>query len=109
MSEFAERLKQLRTERDIKQVKLGKYLGYGSTAIANYESGRNEPPIDTLMKIAEFFDVSVDYLVGGEEKQKHGFSITKQEAELLQEYSKLPENQRAILLDLMKSMTQGKK
>ena len=38
-------------------------LGYGYTAISNYESGRNEPSINDLKKIADFFNVSLDYLL----------------------------------------------
>lgn len=106
MNRFRERLKDLRRERNITQVKLGKYLDFGYTAIANYENGRNEPSIDTLIKIAKFFDVSVDYLLGCEEKQKYGFSITKQEEELLGVYSKLREDQKGIVINLLRSMTE---
>ncbi len=60
MSIFSERLKRLRTGRKISQ----KQLNYGYTAVANYESGRNEPSISDLCRIADFFNVSVDYLVG---------------------------------------------
>lgn len=104
MSKFTERLKELRHERDVTQAKLGQYLEVGYTAIANYESGRNEPSIDTLVKIAKYFDVTADYLIGLEEKQERDFSITKREAELLEAYSKLQEDQKGILLDLVQSM-----
>lgn len=62
--EFKERLKALRKEQRITQSKLGKHLNYGSTTIANYESGRNQPSIPDLIKIASVFGVSVDYLLG---------------------------------------------
>lgn len=39
-------------------------LGYKYTAISNYESGRNKPSIDNLIKLADFFEVSIDELVG---------------------------------------------
>ncbi len=61
--EFKERLKSLRKERKLTQSALGAILNYGYTAISNYESGRNEPSITDLKKIAEFFDVSMDYLL----------------------------------------------
>ena len=64
MTTFSERLKELRTGRRISQERLAKQLNYGYTAIANYESGRNEPSIADLCRIADFFDVSVDYLIG---------------------------------------------
>ena len=43
--EFKDRLKALRKEKKLTQVKLGEMLNYGYTAIANYESGRNQPSI----------------------------------------------------------------
>ena len=54
--------------KNISQEKLGKSLNYGSTAIANYESGRNEPSIDSLIKIAEVLDVTIDDLLGMKRK-----------------------------------------
>lgn len=59
-----ERLKQLRLKNNCTAKQLAKYLNFGGTAISNYESGRNEPSIDTLIKIADYFDVTIDYLVG---------------------------------------------
>lgn len=62
--EFKDRLKSLRKEKKMTQANLAKYLNYGYTAIANYESGRNQPSIYGLIKMAEIFDVSLDYLLG---------------------------------------------
>lgn len=62
--EFKDRLKALRKEKKLTQVKLGEMLNYGYTAIANYESGRNQPSISDLKKIASIFNVSMDYLLG---------------------------------------------
>ena len=61
LQEFKDRLKMLRKEKKLTQVKLGEMLNYGYTAIANYESGRNQPSIPDLKKIASIFDVSLDY------------------------------------------------
>ena len=62
--DFKERLKSLRKEKGITQGQLAEILNYGYTAISNYESGRNEPSIKDIKKISDFFDVSVDYLLG---------------------------------------------
>ncbi len=61
--EFKERLKALRKDRGDTQETVGKQLNYGYTAISNYESGRNEPSITDIKKIASYFNVSVDYLL----------------------------------------------
>ena len=63
--EFKDRLRYLRKEENrLTQVQLAEMLNYGYTAIANYESGRNEPSISDLKKIASIFNVSMDYLLG---------------------------------------------
>lgn len=61
--EFKERLRYLRKEKGWTQGELASLLNYGYTAISNYESGRNEPSIKDLKKIAKVFNVSMDYLI----------------------------------------------
>lgn len=71
MSDFAKKLRFWRLQRKLTQKKLGDVLHYGSTAIANYESGRNEPSLDDLVRLADFFDVSTDELLGRERSQQN--------------------------------------
>ena len=59
---FAEKLRSLRKEYNISQKTLAAKLGFNYTTISNYESGRNEPNISTLIRIADIFDVSLDEL-----------------------------------------------
>ena len=61
---FKKILKLLRQQNKLTQKSLGTALGYGYTAVSNYESGRNEPSINDLIKLADFFNVSVDFLIG---------------------------------------------
>lgn len=61
---FHKRLKELRKEKGITQEQLGKILNYGRTAIAGYETGRNEPSYNILQKLSEYFEVSISYLIG---------------------------------------------
>lgn len=62
--EFSERLKEIREEQGQTQKKVGEALNYGSSAIANYESGRNQPSINDIKRLAEYFHVTTDYLPG---------------------------------------------
>lgn len=78
--EFKDRLKVLRKEKRLTQVKLGEMLNYGYTAIANYESGRNQPSIPDLKKIASIFNVSMDYLLGVNDI-RHPYVIDDETAE----------------------------
>jgi transcriptional regulator with XRE-family HTH domain len=59
-------LRQLRKEANISQQRLADEIGSGITQpqIQNYEKGNYEPDIDTIIKIADIFDTSVDYLIG---------------------------------------------
>ena len=63
MKEFAERLKDLRLERELSQRGLAKILKISSTSIHRWEKGTRLPNIELVM-LAKFFDVSADYLLG---------------------------------------------
>lgn len=58
------RLSQLRKEKGITQVKLAQYFGISNGTIAMWETDKRQPDSDTLIKLADFFNVSVDYLLG---------------------------------------------
>ncbi len=58
------KLKELRNIRKVSQEDVANYLGITQQAYANYERGARKPDPDTLSKLADYFDVSVDYLLG---------------------------------------------
>ena len=60
---FGKILKMLREEKNISQRKLGDDLGVVNQTISFWETGSREPDLDTLIEIAEYFDVNVDYLL----------------------------------------------
>ena len=60
-------LKELRNAKGITQTDLAKHLGISTSAIGMYEQGRREPDNSTLVKIANFFHVSTDYLLGNDD------------------------------------------
>ncbi len=57
------RLKELRKKRNISQLKLAMDLQLNQNAISRYETGVREADYSTLIKIADYFDVSIDYLL----------------------------------------------
>ena len=63
-NDFGKTLKELRTEKQIGQIELSKKLGVTSGMISNWENGVHEPKLSNLIAIADFFDVSIDYLAG---------------------------------------------
>lgn len=62
--DFSQRLKYLRNEYKITQRELAKHLGVGRPTIAGYETKGLQPSYETLGKIADYFKVSTDYLLG---------------------------------------------
>lgn len=61
------RMKELRKEKQITQAELAKALNIAPSTIGMYEQGRREPDYKTLERIADFFHVSTDFLIGRED------------------------------------------
>lgn len=61
-------LRELRTKKGVYQKDVAKYLGVDRTTYVKYERGDSEPSIDIIKKLANYFDVTVDFLVGEEKK-----------------------------------------
>jgi len=64
MVNFAERLKALRRDKAVTQKSMAEYLGMREQAYQMYEYGKREPNHETTIKLADYFNVSLDYLVG---------------------------------------------
>ena len=64
-----EQLKKLRKERGLNQSALAKELDISVSAYGNYELGQREPSIENLTKLADFYGVSIDYLIGHKKVQ----------------------------------------
>ncbi len=60
---FGDRIRELRNSRSLSQVELAKQLHVSKQTISNWENNNVPPSIDTLIRIANFFDVSTDYLL----------------------------------------------
>ena len=60
---FGKRLKDIRCGRNITQLDLAKELSVSKTTICQWETGKQEPSLDMLVRISKFFNVSIDYLV----------------------------------------------
>jgi transcriptional regulator with XRE-family HTH domain len=64
MSKFHERLISLRKEREITQTELAQVMGKKRSTISGYEIEGKQPDFDTLCRLSEYFEVTVDYLLG---------------------------------------------
>ena len=67
---FQERLKQLREEQDLSKRELAVKLGIPPSTYYDYENGKTQPDLSKIIKIAEFFDVNSDYLLGLSDSRK---------------------------------------
>lgn len=65
--EYIERIKGLMNEERISQAELARSVGISQSAVCNWLNGKKEPSIDSLWRLADFFDVSVDYIIGRKE------------------------------------------
>ncbi len=64
------RLKEIRKAKKISQLKLALDLNTNQNTISRYETGEREPGIKELIRIADYFDISIDYLVGRTDEPK---------------------------------------
>ena len=70
MATFGERLKQLRKEKKLTQQELGEVIGVSKVSISTYENGVFYPEVKNFLALAEYFEVSLDYLVGWSDKRE---------------------------------------
>lgn len=61
---LSERIRELREQKNISQKQLADIMHISQSSISEYESGNQQPPLEMIVKLADFFDVSTDYLLG---------------------------------------------
>lgn len=57
------RIRDLREDKDLNQTEIANFLGMSQTGYSKYETGENDIPTEILIKLADFYNVSVDYLL----------------------------------------------
>ena len=82
---FAQRLKELRAMKEISQAKLANIFGCAQQTVARWETETTEPDIATLIRLADYFGVSVDYLIGHKRKSRSFDECMPTKSPLLQE------------------------
>jgi transcriptional regulator with XRE-family HTH domain len=93
MSSFSDNFKSLCSARNITQDEFALILGRTRGTISNYQTGRNEPNHEDMVKIADYFNVSIDWLLGRPGAEK-SFFIDNQSSEdqlLLEQFMKSSE------------------
>ena len=92
-------LKKLREERAISQRALAEVIGVSQQSVNKYENHNIEPDIETLIRIADYFDVSMDYLVGRTEHRTENVSgkelyLDSREISVIKKFRKLNKKQK---------------
>lgn len=90
-------LKRLRTEAKLSQAKLAAEIGVSQQSINKYENHKIEPDISTLKKIAVYFGVTVDYLIGNDPDntaKRHHIDLDPSEARIIDIYRKMNRNEK---------------
>lgn len=88
MSSLGERIKELRIEKELTQEEFGKLFGIVKSTVSLYESGKSTPDDEIKKKISEYFNVSLDYLMGASDIRN---PYTSTEEDLTNEEKKLLE------------------
>ena len=98
------RIKELRTKAGISQKKLAEIVGVSQQAINKYENHSTEPDIETLRRMATYFDTSVDYIVEHDDPASvmRDSELSDRELELLSLYRSLsPKQQKTVEIILV--------
>ena len=92
---LSQTLDKLMTEKKVSAYKISKETGISDRLIGYWRNGEKMPSAENLLSIANYFDISVDYLLTGEEKSP---SLPEDELELLTYYKKIPEKEKIKLI-----------
>ena len=95
------RLKALRIKKGISQLKLAIDLNMNQNSISRYENGQRQADYETLIKFADYFNVSIDYLVGRETLDKQDTSNNATISPVFNRFCKLTEIQQAKVMAYM--------
>lgn len=109
-----ENLRSLRESYKLTQQKLADQIGLTQPQIHGYETDAYEPEIAVLKSFANFFDTSIDYLVGNatirhkiEPVEK--FDLNEEEASLIEKYRKLNKNARSSVINMIDALLDSAK
>ena len=98
------RIQELRTERGLTQRELAEKIGVKNYTVANWEQNRTEPSVRDLIDLANFFECSVDYLIGRENDFGQILILkdnASEQANFLSLYEGLTDERKTLVLSLL--------
>ena len=108
--DMVENLKKLRNQKGVSQQKLADTIEVSQQSINKYENHKIEPDIQTLIKLADYFETSVDYLIGHTDidhvmEAVASYDLNEDEASLIGNYRKLSKKQKESIRLIMENYT----
>lgn len=105
---FSNRLKNLRLTNELSQKALALKIDLSANIICEYEKGRSQPNIDTLIKLSNIFNCSVDYLIGNEDdfgviSSSSENGLTYEENRIIQIYRTLSDRDKKMIDNIFNS------
>ncbi|MDB4867925.1 MAG: family transcriptional regulator [Cohnella sp.] len=102
---MGERLRELRLLRNISQEEVARHIGITRSAYSHYEINNRQPVYETLIKLAAYFDVSLDYIIGGTtSKHKTETSDVQDTREIMHLLQHMNQEQRKKSIRLMNDL-----
>ena len=104
-------LKKLRAEFGISQKALAQAIGVTQQSVNSFENHEALPALATLLKLADYFDTSIDYLVGRTDIRRRNettssFELNEKEAAVVRQYRALPEKEREYIELMLEKMSE---
>lgn len=100
---FSERLRALREHLKKTQNAVAKDIGIATTTYSMYEQGKREPDFEMLCKLAHYYNVSTDYLLGKRDSVKEVRELSEI---VLREFEKMSEEDKQFVIRLLQKITQ---
>ncbi|MGU3473906.1 helix-turn-helix domain-containing protein [Paenibacillus sp. D51F] len=97
---MGDRLRELRLNKNMSQEEVSKKIGITRSAYSHYEINNRQPVYETLIKLATFFEVSLDYMIGGEQNQSEA-QVAPETFEILRILSGMDAEKRQRSIDRM--------
>ncbi|MFC4777644.1 helix-turn-helix domain-containing protein [Paenibacillus sp. GCM10023252] len=101
---MGERLKELRLSRNLSQEEVARTVGITRSAYSHYEINNRQPVYETVIKLAGFFEVSLDYIIGGGDSLRPLGEVTAETREVIRLLDDMDQEKRKESLDRLIGM-----
>ncbi|TYP72611.1 helix-turn-helix domain-containing protein [Paenibacillus methanolicus] len=98
---MGDRLRELRLRKNISQEEVAKQIGITRSAYSHYEINNRQPVYETLKKLAVLFNVSLDYIIGGEQSTKPDTQMMPEALEIIRILNSMDQDKRKQSIDRM--------